>query len=195
MPDGDGGANTVLSTNGSAVLSWATAGSGNWVKISSSTASASATIDFTGLSTTYRDFVIILSHVLPANDGSAFWIRTSTDNGAAWDAGSNDYEHNAVTGVTLVTDEMQSEIVTNPTSGVGNVSGEDISGWVRLHSPQSALNCHITYHYMHQSTAGARLIVTGSGAREVDADVDGIRFMMGTGNIASGTFTLYGITA
>lgn len=171
---------------------------GGWVKISSQTASSSATIDFTTLSTLYRDFRIVLSHVIPATDTADFWIRTSTDGGSTYDSGGTDYEHTRDafhTGGTSVISGSAGDTKIVLLGSLGNNTREEISGEIRLHDPQAALGGAITWQICGKISSGAFYNCTGAGLRDAAANVDAIRFMMSTGNISSGTFTLYGLVA
>ena len=52
---------------------------GSMVFISKSTASASATIDFTsGIDSTYKEYVFILNNIHPATDGAEFGFQVDT---------------------------------------------------------------------------------------------------------------------
>lgn len=198
LPDGAGGSGQVMQSDGFGVLTWATpAGASAMTKISSSTAAASATIDFTGLSTIYRDFLIIISNARPATDGTQLIIRTSTDNGVSWDAAGTDYGYvvnSARPAAALLGGaDDDTKIDSTPNTAIGNLANEALSGWVRLHNPQAALDTLMTWHFSYQSISSDRMTCTGAGARNTAADVDGIRFLMNAGNITSGVFTLYGI--
>ena len=198
LPNGDGTANQVMQTNGSGVLSWASAGSGNWVKISSSSASDSASITFTSLSTTYRDFVIILSNILPATDAVNLLLRFSTDNGVGYDAGATDYEY---AGVGL--NDAASTVNFNSTgataiivsSNLENAANGGTSGHVTIHNPQSTSFTRSTSYVSRVGGGSETAIQVGAGERSAAQDTDAIQFLMSSGNITSGTFTLYGITA
>ena len=198
LPDGDGTANQVLSTNGSATLNWAAAGSGNYVKISSSAASDSASITFTGLSTTYRDFVIILSNILPATDAAALWLRTSTDNGVGYDAGSTDYEYAGVglnDAASTVNFNSAGAAQAVISSNLDNAANGGTSGTVTIHNPQSTSFTRYTSIVSRVGGGSETAIQVAAGERSAAQDTDAIQFLMSSGNITSGTFTLYGITA
>ena len=182
----------VLTSNGAgtAPTFQAAAGGGDWVKISSQTAAASASINFTGLSTTYRDFVVLLSNIKPATDGVQFWARTSTDNGASYDAGASNYNwidtNNAGTADT--------ELQLTSTSSIGSDTNEDVGGHFWLFNPQSTGNfVRCAWVTDYNTSSAAHLQAVGSGYRNAAADVDAFQFLFSSGNIASGTFTLYGI--
>jgi len=186
---------------------WATAGqakanatnAGKWIKLATATASASATVDFTWLTSAYIAYKVVFAHVAPASDGVSFYLRTSTDNGGAYDAGVSDYDWVALrwTGTTsaVSNDAADSEIELTGGATIGNASNENSSGCVILHNPTAALYGTATWLISTAFTTGALLCFSGSGRRLSAADVTAIRFLMSSGNIASGTFDLFGLAA
>lgn len=168
------------------------------VKISSVTASNSASVTFTGLSTSYRDFLIVLSNVIPSTDAVNLLLQTSTNNGSSYDAGASDYKW-----ISKVTTDAGTEFNNASTAStsirimdaLGNSTGENLSGHLTLHSPQTAGYFLATWLVTSLSATPALCMTTGSGIRVTAADVDAIKLTMSSGNIASGTFTLYGYVA
>ena len=197
----------ILTSNGAGVLPTfqAAASGGSWIKISATTASASATVSFTGLSSTYAAYVVVLTHVLPATVSQELRMRTSTDNGANYDSGASDYMwKNTVIWSTGAGSYANYGATTAAYMGftsnsagyqVSNVASRGWSGTINIFSPSSALNCKVTYKGTYYSVSGVHAFVDGHGERLTAADVDAIQFSFASGNIASGTFTLYGLTA
>lgn len=70
-----------------------------WEKIQEQVASAVATVDFV-LPAGYRNFKLIWTGIVPAVDGALLTLRTSTDGGANYDAGANDYGYAALANIT-----------------------------------------------------------------------------------------------
>jgi len=66
------------------VISVSAFGSSPSVLISSQTASSSASIAFTGLSSQFSVYEFELINILPANNGAAMAMQLSTDNGSSW---------------------------------------------------------------------------------------------------------------
>lgn len=172
-------------------------GGGTWERLSTATASASATIDFT-LPAGYRHYVVVLSHVVPATDGVDLWLRTSTDGGSSFDAGASDYRWGVLrrsgTGAAWVEDTADSEITLNSDLAIGNLSTEGIHGEVLVINPAAAAYCSILAEMSWFSTATAMYTGQAFGQRVTAADVDAIRFLMSSSNIASGTFELWGMS-
>jgi hypothetical protein len=93
FPDADGSANQVIETNASGVLSFVTPSAGGLAFIGTTTASSSATITVTGLSTTYDNYLVIGSQLRPATDDVTANVRFGDSGGI--DSGSTDYSWSA----------------------------------------------------------------------------------------------------
>ena len=82
-----GSSGNVLTSDGSNWSSTAPAGGGAWTLISTGTASNSASLDFTGLGSTYDVHVLVFNDVRPASDGRQLCVKvgigstTWQDNG------------------------------------------------------------------------------------------------------------------
>ena len=200
LPGADGTAGQLLKTNGSGVLSFVTAGS-TLVYITSGTASASATLDFTGLSSDYAYYEFIFSNILPATDDQTLRMRTSTDNGSTYDAGASDYcsAHIGRTGATTIASSgaNTTTLALTATSGggldVSNVTGEGVGGFVRLYDTSAANWGKVTASLTFVNGNGSPVVTQTSGHRRAAANIDAVRFYFASGNIASGTIYVYGV--
>lgn len=151
--------------------------------VSTATASASATIDFTGLDSTYAVYEVELVNVLLA--GGSLYSRVQT-GGATWQTGAvyTDYNANANTLMKL----NQAAVSTTSSDG-------GLSGIIRLYNPagtthHKVLNSLLTYeasgdNFMDNDSLGAKYNATTA--------VTGLRFYSSAGNVVSGTFNLYGV--
>lgn len=196
---GAGTSGQFLKTQGAAANPiWATGG-GSWTRLATATASASATINFTGLTSAYVAYVVVLTAVAPATDNVELWLRTSTDGGSTYDAGVSDYRWgsivaNAEAASILATgDAADSEI--RLMDAQGNAANEKLSGEVWIHNPSAADYCRVRYKMLGQSTESNTRPTFGGGHRIAAADVDAIRFLFSSGNISSGQFDLFGLAA
>jgi hypothetical protein len=172
---------------------------GGFTLLATATPSASATVDFTLTGWTNGDFaayLVVFSHVAAATDNVELLLRTSTDGGSTFDAGASDYSW-ARWGVTEAAtsgaggDTADTEIGLD--NGIGNAANETVNGHVLILDPSAAKYFHATWQVQITTTAGALEFVVGCGRRLAAADVDAVRFLMSSGNIASGEFRLYGI--
>lgn len=193
----------VSITNGTNSITINSTAGGAISKISDATASSSATIDFTGLNSNYFLYILQFYSVAPATDGVEMWIRTSTDNGSTWDSGASDYAwaNNLVDSAGASSsggDAADSEILAMGRTGVetiGNAANEFTSGTIYIFNPADTIYTTFLTMGTFAETLGNYLICRTVGQRLSAADVDGVRILMSSGNISSGTFTLYGVSA
>lgn len=170
-----------------------------WNKIGTqAVASSSATIEFTGLTggTSYVGYCIQFANVAPATDSAQLIIRTSTDNGSTYDSGASDYawaglQVNTAGTVSGTADTADNEIEIG--SQHGNAANEDCSGLVYLFNPGQSKYLTVHSHMMFTNTNGGNIYRQIYGKRLSAADVNAIQFRFSSGNIASGTFDLYGL--
>jgi len=169
------------------------------VLIETVTASNTATIDFaTGISSTYRTYLVVLSNVVPATDAVQLLMRFSDDAGSTWKSGASDYAW-AVTGgdgtARNGTDTADTAIsLSHATYTVGSDTSEGLSGVARIHNPAGTT----TFQFAEGQTfciqgAGTPLILSFGGAYLTAVAITGIQFLFSSGNVESGVFKLYGV--
>lgn len=168
---------------------------GSMIYLSTQTASASATIDFTSLITsTYDDYVVIFDGVIPVTGGTSLYFRTSSNNGSSYDAGANNYAWGQ--SGTLGSGAGATEIDLGIGGAPSNNAAVGIAGTLRLYNLNSAtVYKRAVWDISYGSATGSASFVSyaGAGARISTAAVNAIRFLMQGGNISTGTFKLYGI--
>lgn len=194
-----GASGNVLTSNGTAWVSSAPSGSAGIVPVGSLiTASSSAALDFV-LTGGYKEYVIKFWDLRPATDNSNLWVRTSTNGGSSFDAGSTDYR-----GVYGVLGEGSSALtVLNDGAGAAQIAiaqniGNDVgemgaSGEVRLFIPSEAASCLIRSDTTCLVTNSTQQSIFSYARRAASADVDAVRLLMSTGNISTGFAQLYGV--
>lgn len=194
------GSANVTVTNGSNSITIATVDSSSqWVKIASSTASSSSSIDFTGLSSTYEAYKVAISGLKAASNQATLFFRTSTDNGSNFDAGSSDYQwgylETSTSSNSANVDTSDSKIHLTDNEH-GDQTNETADLEVTIYDPTAASYTKINWSCMMADDSSAtRRSYNGGGYRQDTTAVDAIRFIMDSGNIASGEFVLYGIEA
>lgn len=176
---------------------------GAWTLVSTQTASASATINFTSLSSSCIQYKYVLSQVRPATDNVNLWIRTSSDGGSSYDAGATHYEYGgwenaATTSLTAYGSTGASAIILgNVGIGNGGSGSETFSGEVVLINPADTTSfvkaIQANYSYLGVSSDSHYGAI--SGMRSSNSAVNAIRFMMSSGNIASGSIAEYCLSA
>lgn len=173
---------------------------GAWVNIATYSPSAVAQQDITGFdSTLYDDYEIVVDQLKPATDNVGLFMRTSTDAGANYDSGASDYRWvlaiTALAAPSFDGDTADSEIELASTAAsvaVGNGTGEEWSGIIKLINPGAAARCKVLWQGGYINQAGNWSNVNGSAMRDTAADVNAARLLFSSGNIASGTITLRG---
>ncbi len=199
-----GASGTVLTSNGAAALpSFQAAARGDWVKISSATAASSATISFTGLTATYRAYVVVISNLVAASV-SHLLMRTSTNAGVSYDSAAANYTWHAAGAVdnsnassATTTDTSINLTAISASYTIGTSTTATLNGMVNIFNNNIAAYC-LVKNIMAYTSAGSGVYsieVQGSGYRSSATAVNAIQFLMSSGNIASGIFELYGIVA
>lgn len=189
------GANgNLLTSNGTTWTSAAPAGGGAWTFISSVTASNSATVDFTGIGSTYDIYVITLTQVKPVGDGNRLQMRTSTNNGTTYDSGAvYSYSYAQVaTSTGSASGNWDATEIELSGIGIGS-SYSGVNGFVYLYKPSNSTGSQIGWQLSYVQSTSRTAVAEGTGTNQNSADIDAIRFFMNGGNISSGVFRLYGI--
>jgi hypothetical protein len=189
----------VLTSNGTgAAPTFQEAGGGGaWTLISSQTASNSASLDVTGLTSTYGTYAFACSDIVPISAGAQLGIRIGDSGG--FDSGASDYGHH----ISTLTD------VTSPTTYTGvSLAGQS---YIRCGSSvNTGTNSCSVVGYVSNGFDGTNLCYahgtycnnnTGAdftgghwfGGRLSVITVDRIQLVFSTGNISAGRFTVWGI--
>lgn len=161
------------------------------------TASASAQIDFV-LPAGFSRFEVDIYDLRPATDGASLVMRTSTDSGATFAAGGSDYRYmteetrpslgTVVSGAVATSTGM---VISQPldTGTASNSAEGRVRFWIGDGTRLPLANAdfsgvHNTYAFNTHRAMGNRMTATA---------VNAIRFIMDSGNITAGVFTLYGV--
>ena len=170
-----------------------------WHHLSTQTASASATLDFTtGISSTYDLYKLVLTNLKPATDAVDLYIQTSTDAGATWDAGTG-YAYNTQqlipgTAALAAAQTSAGDAQMNICNSVGNDTNEALNATVYFWAPSAtSIMKFFKWDATTERSDGTYRLVFGFGLRDAAADVDGVRVRYSSGNLASGTAALYGL--
>jgi hypothetical protein len=172
-----------------------------WVFIDDQDASSSATIEFTGLGSTYDAYVLRFSNVKPATDDTDLVVQVGTGATPTWVTGANDYtyasRYQASAGGAELGDATHTGIVmtggAGTGQGVGNAAGENISGELHFDNPEATDFHNMRFHTTWTNAGGAMNSGVGGGRYNTAAAITAVRFAFSSGNIASGHFVLYGL--
>ncbi len=167
----------------------------DWEFISTQDASTSASINFTsGIDSTYRYYKFLIDNAVPATDAVLFHMEVSTDGGSTWKTSGylSSVFANMSDGTTGSTGSTASvRLSHNQLANSGGWSGE-----ILLPNPSGSTRVkQITFNGTYLKTgATVQDFVTGGGVwNGATTAINAARFIMGAGNISTGTFTLYGL--
>lgn len=162
-------------------------GGGSWTQIGIQTASSSASIEFNDLNSTYKKYRIEILYVIPATDNVNFYLFFSDNNNStiftnnyAWtfDGGSSSI-------VTRVNGQITVTTVSNTKYGNFTI---DLYGMGTNIEPYAK-----TFGTYFDATPNFRNS-DGSIMRNVATTTNAVTIKYSSGNIAEGTFILYGLS-
>lgn len=182
--------------SGGVSLGMLAGGTGGWVYISSATASSSASITFTGLST-YDAYKVVTYDVASASDAVNFLLRTSTDNGSTY-VSTASYNWSAIavnTAGAVVGAGGSGATSIQLASSMGNASTTEAGSGVltMIHRGSGSTVSRFLFEFAYRNSASDTLWYNMGGTYNVGAAVNALQFLMSSGNISRGTFRLYGL--
>ena len=178
-------------------------GGGSMTFISKFTSDGSdANATFTGIDSTYKEYVFICTDIHPENDSVEFQVNFR-DGSTAYDATKTTtyfraYHDEADSATTLGydtnNDEAQSTDPQYVSSSVGADADQSTSGTLHLFDPSSTTFVkHFISTFNHATADDYTQAIYVAGYCNVTAAIDGVQFTFRTGEIQGGTISLYGI--
>jgi len=180
-------------------------GTGGLTKISSVTASSSATLSFTsGIDSTYKEYIFKFINIHPATNGEKFQVNFSVDSGSNYNVTKTTtyvnvfhYESGTSTEFAYKTarDLAQSTADQPILWGLVNDSDGSASGTLHLFDPSSTT---FVKHFisrvqgMVDEPVSQESHVAGYG--NTTSAINAVRFQMSSGNIDAGTIIMYGVS-
>ena len=177
---------------------------GVWTKLISYTADNSATnvaFSSTYITSTYLDYMIVISNLVPASDDVNLHMYWSVDNGSNYLSGLN--HKYAIIG-HRDSDSATTVLSTGATSfrinagDLGSASGECASFHIYLHDPLNTLSnsqfpsFHLTGIVIENTAAGIPFYGGGFQNASASQAINNVKLGLTSGNIETGKFTLYG---
>lgn len=205
-----GGANIVAKAGDIGEFVQDGSGVGNWYCIAfhrrefapasqvlaTATASSSATIDFdiTPHLAYFTAFEVHIAALVPVTNDTDLWVRLARSG--VYVTTGYDFAFSAVNDNPTASDvgNGTGTVAIVLSTAVGNVTNQSLNSRVFLHDPAATTaRKMIEQNTVFKSSSGNFVRVMGGGhLDDSNSAVDGIRFMMSSGNISSGKFTLIG---
>lgn len=181
-----------------------------WVELATQTASTSATIDYTanssgpGFDDTFDRYIDVFDNAKPATDDVYMHLRIGTGVTPTFQSGAASYTWglmNAGPGGAGAGDGTTASFATGIALGmtagglgVGNASGEYISGIVEYTNPELTTDfCVFSYRTWGVRSDEVAFAHSGSGYWKTVGAITGMRYAFSSGAIASGTWRRYGL--
>lgn len=190
--------------SGQVLQSQGTTGNPRWVGapvlISSQTAVSAATVDFTsGIDSSFKTYLVEWDGVKSSTNGNGLQLRVSQDGGATWKSGASDYAYSFAyfsSGATTIT--VQSSTATSSlncaVAAIGSGINTSGAGSVKIFNPSDSAKFFMVETSSNVTNSATSVWrSTGTGNYTTAGAVNGIRFLMQSGNIVSGNFRLYGL--
>jgi hypothetical protein len=181
----------------------ASVATGNMVLLSSQTASASASIEFTtGIDSTYKEYQFYFINIHPATNNSNLTMNFSTDSGSNYNVSKittfvQAYHNEAGDDSALAYSTANDMVGTGFAiigAGIGNDNDQTIAGSMQLFNPSSTTYVkHFIIsnnNYSHSDYTNNYLI---AGYGNTTSAIDAVQFKMSSGNIDDGTILMFGI--
>jgi hypothetical protein len=162
--------------------------------------SAAATVDFTTagwFNGTYTDLEFRLIHVKPTTDNTVIWLRTSV-GGTFLSTNEYDYVNNGRSNTDTartLSAASQAQLIPLVNNNLGNGTNENYCGRIRFSAPNATLWKMLDWQYTYSDLNTAIINASGGGAVKTTSAIDGVRFLMSSGTIASGEIKVYGLRA
>lgn len=194
-----GASGNIMTSNSSVMISSAPNVAGSNQLISTQTASSSATINFTGLTSAYGYYYVVYWGVLPGTSTAQLGVRVSTDNGSTYS--TTGYYYAATQQSTLPQTTTQSAANGTLYSIAGtaaNNSPNTGAGILKIINPSQSSSYHqLSNKIVYVAPDGTVQTVIGACVWTSATAINAFQFIYGVGggNIASGTFKLYGVLA
>jgi hypothetical protein len=182
-----------LTAAGGAGAAGGSSGGGAWTFISQQTAAATASVQFlAGVSSTYTMYELDFDNALASSSGALFQVQVSTNAGSSWIATGYTWTAQLVANGQTLT----SSGGTNDTGfKFGTLSsGAPTSGVMRLYGTQNASGSTQMEGQLGLNAAnGSFYVFSLAGTIANSAAINAVQVIPTTGNITSGTITLYGL--
>lgn len=164
--------------------------------IQSQPASNSTTIDFTGkITSSFSTYLVKMSDIIPATNNANLLLTFSVDNGANFLASNYKWTNKTSTSnAGNAASQSASDSSIRIADTLQNGASNGLCGDLQLYDMNNGTLVPKCYAMTTMMGSGPVGVVTAMGGMNTGVTaINAIRFAMSSGNITSGTFTLYGI--
>lgn len=186
-----------LSSNGSSAPSWVGAPASAMTLISTQTANnTSAFLSWTGLST-YKFYVLILKTLVCSSTGNLLYLQFGEGVTPTWDTSSYAYSNMRNNPTASIVQYANSTSDSGLAIGIMNstTNQDGITGWINIGDLTSSTSYKSTGGIITAVYAGTAYTYFHGGEYNGNSNVITAIRLNATGNIISGTASLYGISS
>ena len=177
---------------------------GGLTLVSSQTASASATIDFTsGIDSTYDSYIFKFINIHPQTDLADFTFQADTGTNTNYNQTITSthfqaFHDEADTSTNLAyntgRDQAQGTAFHKLTNTLGNDNDQSLSGYLQIFNPSSSVFVkHFMSKIQHSQDADYTFNPFTAGYFNTTTPLTRFRFKMSSGNIDDGIIKMYGV--
>jgi hypothetical protein len=178
---------------------------GSLTHISTATASASASIEFTsGIDSTYKEYIFYFVDIHPATDDTHLQFNFSTDGGSNYNVTKTTTAfrayHDEADTATILQYQTGDDLAQSTSfqrlslGGLGNDNDQSTCGYLKLFNPSSTT---FVKHFIARSNIAAQdnFSLEGyvAGYGNTTSPINSIKFEMNSGNIDDGQILLFGV--
>ena len=190
----DGAASTTLLSQ----ASLRSAGVGMILLKTTDVTSATASVDFNSslITDTYDKYIMSYQGVKPVNDTVYLRSRYSTDNGSTFETGtfSYGYQHSKLGGTATGGAGDTSSNYAENNWGAGNDANYPYNGTFHIDALRdSSTYLSIRHEFIFRDSSNNQYVIQEGWTLSNAVTYNYIEFSFSSGNIADGTFTLYGM--
>jgi len=169
---------------------------GQWVRLETQTVQDVATVDFDQyIDSTYQDYLIECTSVVPITDNVNLIMRISVDGGVNYLSDANyDFGYAHVYGGGGAFQGSSNSTAIEVAVGIGGASQDSAHSSIFIHSTPG-LNSYKPINFISSHIAADENIVADFGGGRYDnsqSPINAVRLLMSSDNIDYGIFTLYG---
>ena len=178
---GIGTSGQVLTVSGAGVPSWATASGGGMTSLATGSLSG-ASVTLSSISATYQELYLVIRNFIPATDEAVLNIRFNSDSGANYGAVSS------LNTTASFTNTEGSVIETTSNSSNEGIAVISIPQYTNTATRKIYESRSLT-----RLTSGNYYWRVYNGFYNSLSAISSITLLASTGNLTSGTYTLYGV--